>query len=92
MTRIQDEHDKSGESKAVDTSKFKFRPQHLGMIKPTCIIMHPLPRRDEIHVDVDNDERAVYWRQERNGMWMRASLIAHIFGADGRILDYAAVG
>ena len=89
MTRIQDEHDKSGESKSVDTFKFKFQPQHLGMIKSTCIIMHPLPRRDEIHEDVDRDERAVYWRQERNGMWMRAALIARILGADVRILEYA---
>jgi len=88
MTRIQDEHDKSGESKAVDISRFKFNPEHLKIIKPTCIIMHPLPRRDEIHVDVDNDERAVYWRQERNGMWMRAALIAHIFRVDDSILEF----
>ena len=44
--------------------------------------MHPLPRRYEIEVEVDNDPRAVYWRQERNGMWIRAALIAYIFGVD----------
>lgn len=89
MTRIQDEHDKSGESKGVDISRFKFQPNHLDLIKPTCILMHPLPRRDEIHVDVDKDERAVYWRQERNGMWMRAALISHIFRVNDRIVKYA---
>jgi len=90
MTRIQDEHDKGGESAKVDYSRFNFTPAHLSMIKPTCVIMHPLPRRQEIHIDVDRDERAVYWRQERNGMWTRAALIAHIMGAGDSILDYEA--
>ena len=85
MTRIQDEHDHAGESKSLDLSRFQFRAEHLKAIKPTAIIMHPLPRRREIEVAVDEDERAVYWRQERNGMWVRAALISYIFGVDGRI-------
>lgn len=85
MTRIQDEHDKNGESKAVDYSPFYFKKEHLKDIKKTCIIMHPLPRRHEIEVTVDEDPRAVFWRQERNGMWARAALMAHIFGVDGKI-------
>ena len=56
-------------------------------IQSHCIIMHPLPRRYEIEVDVDTDPRAVYWRQERNGMWIRAALIAYLFGVDGEIAD-----
>lgn len=85
MTRIQDEHDKAGESKKVDYSPFYFRREHLRKIKKTCIIMHPLPRRHEIEVSVDEDPRAVFWRQERNGMWARAALISHIFGVDSKI-------
>ena len=85
MTRIQDEHDTAGESASVDYSRFHFRAEHLREIKKTCIIMHPLPRRHEIAAEVDEDERAVYWRQERNGMWARAALMAYIFGVDGRI-------
>jgi aspartate carbamoyltransferase catalytic subunit len=50
--------------------------------------MHPLPRRQEIHVDVDTDPRAAYWRQVRNGMWARAALIATTFGIDKNIDDY----
>lgn len=87
MTRIQDEHDKGGESAKVDYSRFNFTPAHLGIISPHCIIMHPLPRRKEIHIDVDKDKRAVYWRQERNGMWIRAALIAHIMGVGNNILE-----
>lgn len=86
MTRVQDEHDIKGESKHVDYSKFYFKSEHLKIIKPTCCIMHPLPRRFEIDVSVDEDERAIYWRQERNGMWVRAALILHIFGVEDKIL------
>jgi aspartate carbamoyltransferase catalytic subunit len=41
--------------------------------------MHPLPRRFEIELEVDSDPRAVYWRQVRNGMWIRVALLASIF-------------
>ncbi len=85
MTRIQDEHDKNGESKGVDYSPFYFKKEHLGLIKKSCVIMHPLPRRHEIEVAVDDDPRAMYWRQERNGMWARAALISYVFGVDERI-------
>ena len=53
------------------------------------MILHPLPRRDEISTDVDRDPRAVYWRQMRNGMWIRAALIATIFKREGMIHAYA---
>jgi aspartate carbamoyltransferase catalytic subunit len=85
MTRIQDEHDKSGESKGVDYSPFHFKSEHLKLIKKSCVIMHPLPRRHEIEVSVDADPRAVFWRQERNGMWARAALMSYIFNVDRKI-------
>jgi aspartate carbamoyltransferase catalytic subunit len=50
--------------------------------------MHPLPRREEIAEDVDPDPRAVYWRQERNGMWMRTALIAYIFGLEEAVTGW----
>jgi len=86
MTRIQDEHDRSkGESAKIDCSTFHFKKEHLSLIKPTCVIMHPLPRRYEIEPAVDADPRAVYWRQERNGMWARAALISYIFKVEDKI-------
>lgn len=86
MTRIQDEYDINNESKDIDYSKFHFKKEHLKLIGKNTIIMHPLPRRFEIDTAVDTDPRAMYWRQERNGMWMRAALIAHIFEQDKTIL------
>lgn len=89
MTRIQDEHDAvAGESSQIDTSKFKLIPTRMLKVKSNAVIMHPFPRRDEIDVAIDSDPRAMYWRQERNGMWTRAALIAYIFNVHEEILRY----
>ncbi|OGV69982.1 MAG: aspartate carbamoyltransferase [Lentisphaerae bacterium RIFOXYA12_FULL_48_11] len=89
MTRVQDEWDtQKGESGKIDTSKYCFTVQHLDLLKPDAVIMHPFPRRNEISPDVDRDSRAVYWRQMRNGMWIRAALIAAIFDRDDQIRNY----
>lgn len=88
MTRIQDEWDNAkGESAKIDTSKFKFTGEELALLKPDGIIMHPLPRRDEISTVCDHDPRAMYWRQMRNGMWIRAALIASTFGLEKSIMN-----
>jgi len=88
MTRIQDEWDAAkGESSKIDTSRFKFGADELAILKPDAVIMHPLPRRDEISTCCDNDPRAMYWRQMRNGMWIRAALIASVFGFEREIMD-----
>ncbi|MEJ1490090.1 MAG: aspartate carbamoyltransferase [Candidatus Sedimenticola sp. (ex Thyasira tokunagai)] len=86
MTRIQDEYDKKGESQAVDHSGFCLRYDHLERIKEHCVIMHPLPRRDEIDPKIDSDPRAKYWRQERNGMWVRVALIAILMEVDHQVM------
>ena len=89
MTRIQDEwDDETHASRQVDISAFKFGARELKLLRPQAIIMHPLPRRDEIAVEVDHDPRAMYWRQMRNGMWIRAALIALTFGCENRVLDF----
>ena len=40
------------------------------------LILHPLPRVNEISVEVDNDERAVYFKQAKYGVYVRMALIA----------------
>ncbi|MBQ7234761.1 MAG: aspartate carbamoyltransferase [Kiritimatiellae bacterium] len=88
MTRIQDEWDSSkGESAKIDTSRFKFGAEELALLRPDGVIMHPLPRRDEIATCCDHDPRAMYWRQMRNGMWIRAALIASTFGFERSIME-----
>jgi aspartate carbamoyltransferase catalytic subunit len=83
MTRIQDEHDKSkGESSMVDIGPFCFKPKHLKILGPHAIVMHPLPRREELDPACDHDPRIKIWRQERNGMWMRAAVIDYLLRED----------
>jgi len=89
MTRIQDEWDsKPGESACFKLADYSFSGDDLKRLSPRGVIMHPLPRRTEIDTACDNDPRAVYWRQMRNGMWIRSALIATIFGRDQEITHY----
>ena len=87
-TRIQDEYDENHESSTIDYSQFSIRKEHLSLLKKNSIIMHPLPRRNEVASDIDADSKAWYWKQEVNGLWMRTAIIAHIFKEDGYILNY----
>ncbi|MBE7531263.1 MAG: aspartate carbamoyltransferase [Chloroflexi bacterium] len=48
--------------------------------KQKMIVMHPLPRVGEIHYNVDKDPRAAYFRQVKNGMYIRMALLAAVLG------------
>ena len=92
MTRIQDEWDNLAPGTHEATSdEFCFKLEHLRNMKSTACLLHPLPKRDEIEeaVDYADDDRVVYWRQERNGMWMRVAIIAKLFGVGEAILERA---
>jgi len=82
MVRLQDEYKHEGISKneIIDTSKYSINTSNINKMKDDAIILHPLPRRDEISVDVDKDKRAKYWEQCENGMWIRIALIIEMFG------------
>jgi len=88
MTRMQDEWDTAGESSAIDYSRYSLTYDMADTFKKDLIIMHPLPRRRELDERIDHLPQAKYWAQVRNGMWMRASLIATIFNCDTAIRDH----
>jgi aspartate carbamoyltransferase catalytic subunit len=48
-----------------------------------AIVMHPLPRVDEIDPEVDSDPRAAYFRQARNGVAVRMALLEMLLGENG---------
>lgn len=50
----------------------------LNLMKEDAIIMHPLPRVDEITTDVDSDSRAAYFRQAENGLYIRMALLKKV--------------
>lgn len=88
MTRIQDEWDIEGRASTTEASDYHIGAEHLDILKPHCAILHPLPRRREISTEIDNDPRAMYWRQMRNGMWIRAALILATFGREAEVHRY----
>ena len=88
MTRIQDEYDLSGESSQIDYSLYSLTPENISLMKPDAIILHPLPRRNEISPEVDADPRAMYWRQLRNGVYIRAALLLYVFNVAHRLDEY----
>ncbi len=88
MTRLQDEWDTAGESKSIDYGRYGLTYEMARLFKPELVIMHPLPRRHELDQRLDALPQAKYWDQVRNGMWMRAALIAAIFNVDTAIRDH----
>jgi len=49
--------------------------------KPGMIVMHPLPRVNEIHPSLDASPQAVYFEQAKNGVTVRKALLAMLMGA-----------
>ncbi len=54
--------------------------EQMKLLKPHAALLSPLPRIDEIHLDVDKDPRAAYFRQAGNGMFIRMALIEWVLG------------
>ncbi len=50
----------------------------LDRMRPDAIVMHPLPRVDEIAMEVDRDPRAAYFRQAQNGLYVRMALLTMV--------------
>jgi aspartate carbamoyltransferase catalytic subunit len=59
---------------------YVINKRSLEMMRPNAIIMHPLPRLDEIAMEVDQDPRAAYFRQAQNGLQVRMALLTMVLG------------
>jgi aspartate carbamoyltransferase catalytic subunit len=90
MTRIQWEHDQGakGGTPAPVGADFILTPEMSSRMKSYAPILHPFPRNAEIPPEIDQDSRAMYFHEARNGMWVRAALIAHLFDVDGLIVAH----
>lgn len=75
MTRIQRERFFSEDEYLRHKDAFVLEPEKLESAKSDLTIMHPLPRVHEITVDVDDDPRAKYFEQAKNGKYIRMALI-----------------
>ena len=80
MTRIQRERFPDPEEYEKVKNSYVLRNAMLDAAKPNCRVLHPLPRVNEIHVDVDSNPKAYYFQQAQNGVYAREALIATILG------------
>ncbi|KAK2889896.1 CAD protein [Channa argus] len=80
MTRIQKERFASEEEYNACFGQFILTPHIMTVAKKKMVVMHPLPRVNEISVEVDTDPRAAYFRQAENGMYIRMALLATVLG------------
>jgi len=79
MTRIQKERFKSKADYLRLKDSFILKSEDVKKMKPDAIILHPLPRVNEIDPAVDADPRARYFDQVRNGLFLRMSLLDKIY-------------
>lgn len=78
VTRIQKERFENLEDySAIET--MCIDASRMSQAKKTLILMHPLPRQDEISVEVDSDPRAAYFKQVENGVYMRMAILDILF-------------
>src|SRR5258708_4575767 len=75
MTRIQKERFSDRAAYEAVKGVYRIDKRSLELMRKYAVVMHPLPRVDEIAPDVDADTRAAYFRQARNGLHVRMPLL-----------------
>jgi aspartate carbamoyltransferase catalytic subunit len=80
QTRIQRERFATPDEYEAARGVYVIDEAAMRRLNPDAIVLHPLPRVDEIAVAVDADPRAAYFRQAHNGVYIRMALLAHVLG------------
>jgi aspartate carbamoyltransferase catalytic subunit len=83
MTRVQKERFFNEEDYVRLKDTYILTPDKLAGAKPDMAVLHPLPRVNEISIDVDQDPRAAYFEQAQNGVYVRMALIMMLLGLPG---------
>lgn len=78
VTRVQKERLEGIEGVSLDGSDYCLKPELVASMKPSAIIMHPLPRNNEIPISINADPRAAYFRQAQNGLYVRMALLEEL--------------
>jgi len=87
ITRLQRERFETMEAYHAimnNSAAYRLTPELIqpgGLAKEKMIVMHPLPRLDEIPPEIDRDSRAVYFKQVQNGLYMRMAILDKIFSS-----------
>lgn len=80
VTRVQKERFTDLAEYDMVKDRYVVDPELMSRAQDRMIVMHPLPRVNEISYAVDSDPRAAYFRQMRNGMYIRMALLAAVLG------------
>jgi aspartate carbamoyltransferase catalytic subunit len=79
MMRIQDEYSTTSEEVRENYNHYHLTVKNVNAMKTSACIIHPLPRRAEIPVEIDDNPRAKYWEAVRRGKYIRIALLLHMF-------------
>ena len=82
MTRVQKERFFNEEDYIRLKDFYILDENKMQLAKDNMIVMHPLPRVNEIAKEIDNDPRACYFKQTRIGMFVRMALVIKLLGID----------
>jgi len=74
-TRRQLERSEETKNADFDISKYQINAKNIEKMKSSAIILHPLPRNQEISHEVDGNHRAKYFQQVKNGVYVRMAII-----------------
>ena len=80
VTRVQKERFENPADYDAVAGAYVISPETMKLAKDRMALMHPLPRVNEISIDVDDDPRAAYFRQMEYGMYVRMALLALVLG------------
>ena len=80
MTRVQKERFFNEQDYIRLKDSYILDKEKMKLARPDMIVLHPLPRVNEIAPEVDDDPRAAYFRQVKYGMYARMALIAKLTG------------
>ena len=80
MTRVQRERFFNEEDYIRLKDTYILDAEKMSLARPDMLVLHPLPRVNEISVEVDDDERAVYFKQAQYGVYVRMALILTLLG------------
>ncbi|MFV0528337.1 MAG: aspartate carbamoyltransferase [Lachnospiraceae bacterium] len=83
MTRVQKERFFNEEDYVRMKDFYILDSNKMKLAKEDMLVLHPLPRVNEIHVDVDKDPRAAYFKQVQYGVYVRMALILTLLGLEG---------
>lgn len=84
MTRVQKERFFNEEDYIRLKDTYILTPEKMKLGKPDMAVLHPLPRVNEITLEVDDDPRAAYFEQVQNGVYVRMALIMTLLGLAGK--------